>query len=64
MSQHTPTPAYLHTIRKMTRDEQWLAAQVRRIAPHSTEPCHECGYVRALEILAIELRNERDALNL
>ena len=26
MSQHTPTPTYLHTIRTMTRDEQWLAA--------------------------------------
>lgn len=55
---------YLHTTRKLSDDERWLQANLRRIDPNCLNDANEPARVRALEILALEMRNERDALNL
>lgn len=57
-------PDYMHNIRKLSQDEQWLQTNLHRIDPNCLNEGNEAAHVRALEILAIELRNERDALNL
>ena len=57
-------PTYMHTIRKLSHDEQWLQSELRRIDPNCLNKGNEAAHVRALEILALEMRNERDALNL
>lgn len=56
--------AYLHTIRKLSQDEMWLQSELRRIDPNCLNEGNDAALVRALEILALEMRNERDALNL
>jgi hypothetical protein len=56
--------AYLHTIRKLSQDEMWLQSELRRIDPNCLNEGNDAARVRALEILALEMRNERDALNL
>lgn len=58
------TPDYLHTIRQLSEDQRWLQTELRRIDPNCMNDGNEQARVRALEILAIEMRNERDALNL
>lgn len=60
----TQFPAFMHTIRKLSQDEQWIQSELRRIDPRCLDECNEAARMRALEILAIEMRNERDALNL
>jgi len=55
---------YIHTIRKLSENERWLQANLRRIDPNCLNDGNEAARMRALEILAIEMRNERDALNL
>lgn len=57
-------PAYMHNIRKLSHDEQWLQTNLHRIDPNCLNEGCESARVRALEILALEMRNERDALNL
>lgn len=57
-------PAYMHNIRKLSYDEHWLQTNLRRIDPNCLNEGCESARVRALEILVVELRNERDALNL
>jgi len=60
----TQFPAYMHTIRKLSHDEQWMQSELRRIDPNCLNEGNEQARMRALEILALEMRNERDALNL
>lgn len=60
----TQFPAYMHSIRKLSQDEQWLQSELRRIDPNCLNEGFEADRMRALEILALEMRNERDALNL
>lgn len=55
---------YIHTIRKLSENERWLQSELRRIDPNCLNEGNEVARMRALEILAIEMRNERDALNL
>jgi len=55
---------YLDTIRKLSEDERWLQSQLRRIDPNCLNPGNEAARMRALELLALKMRNERDALNL
>ena len=59
-----PFPTCMHNIRKLIHDEQWLQTNLRRIDPNCLNEGCESARVRALEILALEMRNERDALNL
>lgn len=41
-----------------TEDQAWLAAQVERIDPWHLEQGHDGAYTRALEKLALELREQ------
>lgn len=59
-----PSSTYIHTIRKLSENERWLQSELRRIDPNCLNEGNEASRMRALEILAVELRNERDALNL
>jgi len=44
--------------------KQWMQSELRRIDPNCLNEGNEQARMRALEILALEMRNERDALNL
>lgn len=57
-------PAFMHTIRKLSDDERWLQSELRRIDPNCFNEGNEAARMLALELLALEMRNERDALNL
>lgn len=61
---NNPSEWYLSTIRKLSEDQRWLASELHRIDPNCHLEGNESTRMRALEILVVELRNERDALNL
>ena len=60
----TQFPAFMHTIRKLSDDERWLQSELRRIDPNCQAEGNEAARMRAPEKLDVEMRNERDALNL
>jgi len=60
----TQFPTYMHSIRKLSHDKMWLQSELRRIDPNCLNEGNEAARMRALEKLAVEMRNELDALNL
>jgi hypothetical protein len=57
----TQFPTYMHSIRKLSHDEMWLQSELRRIGPNCLNEGNEAARMRALELLALKMRNERDA---
>ncbi len=58
MTNYTTPVETAQLTRQATPDELWLAAQLGRINPHADEMGNDGEYIRALETLVFELRDD------